>query len=109
MADISGTLTLTIFHYCTRNIDIHLIIIFSRLRWGLLPADADGRDPHCRKTVPSLVHLPQTEGALEEFFEGSSLAIIWNFIVGLIIVCLLTVNMLLVNTLMGCCSQRDCL
>ncbi|KAF9407701.1 hypothetical protein BGZ76_006061, partial [Entomortierella beljakovae] len=31
------------------------------------------------KTTSTLVHLPRTEGALEEFLEGGSLAIIWNF------------------------------
>ncbi|KAF9103540.1 hypothetical protein BGX27_010537 [Mortierella sp. AM989] len=32
------------------------------------------------KITSSFVHLPRTEGALEEFLEGDSLAVIWNFI-----------------------------
>ncbi|KAF9117464.1 hypothetical protein BGW39_002160, partial [Mortierella sp. 14UC] len=32
------------------------------------------------RTTSTLVHLPRTAGALEEFLESSSLAIIWNFI-----------------------------
>ncbi|KAF9586498.1 hypothetical protein BGW38_003623 [Lunasporangiospora selenospora] len=31
------------------------------------------------KTTSTVVHLPRTSGALEEFLEDSSLAIIWNF------------------------------
>ena len=36
------------------------------------------------RTTSTLVHLPRTAGALEDFLGSSSLAIIWNFMVSLI-------------------------
>jgi hypothetical protein len=37
------------------------------------------------KTISTIVHLPRSAGTLEEFLEGRSLAIIWNFMVSTVV------------------------